>query len=321
MKKLKTALLTTVIFLSACSNPKDTTVKEKQTFTINMVSHGQASDPFWSTVKNGAEAAAKKLGVNLIYQAPTNFDMVTMAQMIDAVTATAPHGLIVSVPDIAALKKSIGNAIDKNIPVIAINSGQDIGKELDILTYIGQSEFEAGMKAAEGLLKYNINKAVCINHEVGNISLDHREAGFKYILNQNGIDVTTIPIDAADPSETKELVRSYLKTNPGTNAILTLGPLGALPILKLMKEINQDGRIKMATFDFTPEIINGILKEEVVFALDQQQYLQGYLPVVFLYLYLTNQNTPAFSELQTGPSFITKENAQQILELSKRGTR
>ena len=308
MKKLKTVLLTTVIFLSACSNPKDTTVKEKQIFTINMVSHGQASDPFWSTVKNGAEAAAKNLGVNLIYQAPTNFDMVTMAQMIDAVTATAPHGLI-------------GNAIDKNIPVIAINSGQDIGKELDILTYIGQSEFEAGMKAAEGLLKYNINKAVCINHEVGNISLDHREEGFKYILNQNGIDVTTIPIDAADPSETKELVRSYLNTNPGTNAILTLGPLGALPILKLMKEINQDGRIKMATFDFTPEIINGILKEEVVFALDQQQYLQGYLPVVFLYLYLTNQNTPAFPQLQTGPSFITKENAQQILELSKRGTR
>ena len=140
-------------------------------------------------------------------------------------------------------------------------------------------------------------------------------------MNKNGIDVTTIPIDAADPSETKELVRSYLKTNPGTNAILALGPLGALPILKLMKEINQDGRIKMATFDFTPEIINGILKEEVVFALDQQQYLQGYLPVVFLYLYLTNQNKPSFSELQTGPSFITKENAQQILELSKRGTR
>ena len=140
-------------------------------------------------------------------------------------------------------------------------------------------------------------------------------------MNQNGIDVTTIPIDAADPSETKELVRSYLNTNPGTNAILTLGPLGALPILKLMKEINQDGRIKMATFDFTPEIIKGILKQEVVFALDQQQYLQGYLPVVFLYLYLTNQNTPAFSELQTGPSFITKENAQQVLELSKRGTR
>ena len=120
MKALKIVLLIMFIFFFACSNPKDTTVKEKQTFTINMVSHGQASDPFWSTVKNGAEAAAKKLGVKLIYQAPTNFDMVTMAQMIDAVTATAPHGLIVSVPDIAALKKSIGNAIDKNIPVIAI---------------------------------------------------------------------------------------------------------------------------------------------------------------------------------------------------------
>ena len=321
MNVLKTILLTAIIFLFACSNPKDTILKEKQIFTINMVSHGQASDPFWSTVKNGAEAAAEDLGVNLIYQAPTSFDMVTMAQMIDAVTATVPHGLIVSVPDISALKKSIGNAIDKNIPVIAINSGQDISKELDILTFIGQSEYEAGMKAAEGLLKYNITKAVCINHEVGNISLDHREEGFTYILNKNGIDVTTIPIDASDPSETTELVRSYLITNPDTDAILTLGPLGALPMLKLMKEINQDGRIKMATFDFTPEIIEGILREEIVFALDQQQYLQGYLPVVFLYLYLTNQNTPAFSQLQTGPSFITKENAQKILELSKRGNR
>ncbi len=321
MKILKTLFLTICILVSSCSKSNDSNVNKDRTYTINMVSHGQASDPFWSTVKNGAEDAAEHLGVNLIYQAPTSFDMVTMAQMIDAVTATLPDGLIVSVPDIGALKNSIGNAIDKNIPVIAINSGQDIMKELDILTYVGQSEFEAGVKAGEGLLKYNIKKAVCINHEVGNISLDHRQQGFEYLLNQNGIDVTTIPIDATDPSETKELVRSYLNTYPDTDAILTLGPLGALPMLKLMREINQNGNIKMATFDFTPEIIDGILNEEVVFALDQQQYLQGYLPVIFLYLYLTNKNTPAFSELQTGPSFITKENANQILELSKRGTR
>ena len=322
IKKILTKNMTIVIvlcFLFSCSKNNKNIIDE--IITIKMVTHGQATDPFWSVVNNGAKDAARELGINLHYQSPQNFDMITMSQMIDAVVATKPDGLIISVPDISALKKSVISASKKNIPIIVINAGIDIMKEADILTYIGQSEYEAGLKAAEEMLKYNVSSVLCVNHEIGNISLDQREHGFRKILKENNIAVKTIPVDASDPSETQEMLRAYIGSNKKVDGILTLGPLGAVPILKLLKEIDTKKRIKLATFDFTPDIIDGIIDGHIVFALDQQQYLQGYLPVVLMNLYITNKNTPAYKKLETGPSIINIENAIDVLALSKKGSR
>ena len=313
-----------IIFLCvvvSCSKKNSQKNQFEKEITIKMVTHGQATDPFWSVVSNGAKDAAQELGISLHYHSPQNFDMITMSQMIDAVVATNPDGLIVSVPDITALKKSIVVASKKNIPIIVINAGSEIMEDVDILTYVGQSEYEAGIKAAEEMLKQNVKSVLCINHEIGNISLDQREQGFRKILTENHIPVKTVPIDASDPSETKEMVRSFISSNKKIDGILTLGPLGAIPIVRLLKEIDPEKNIKLATFDFTPEIIDGIMNGHIVFALDQQQYLQGYLPVVLMNLYITNKNTPAYKKLETGPSIINIENAQDVLSLSKKGSR
>jgi len=307
--------------LVSCSNSEKPINKSEKKITIKMVTHGQATDPFWSVVSNGAKDAAEDLGIAFHYQSPQNFDMVTMSQMIDAVVATEPDGLILSVPDIPALRKSIVSASKKNIPIIVINSGSEIMEEVDILTYVGQSEYEAGIKAGEEMLKTGVNNVLCINHEIGNISLDQREQGFREILIDNNVDVKTVPIDASDPSETREIVRAFLSSNKGVDGILALGPLGAIPIVSLLKDIDPQKKISMATFDFTPEIIDGILDGHIVFALDQQQYLQGYLPIVLMDLYITNKNTPAYKKLETGPSIINIENAQDVLALSKKGSR
>ena len=100
-----------------------------------------------------------------------------------------------------------------------------------------------------------------------------------------------------------------------------MGPLGAIPIEKLLKEIDVQKKIKLATFDFTPQIIDGIMNGHILFALDQQQYLQGYLPVILMNLYITNKNTPAYKKLETGPSIINIDNALEVLALSKKGSR
>ena len=307
------------IFFTCSENSNQNTSDKK--ITIKMITHGQATDPFWNVVRNGAKDAAQDLGISVQYQSPQNFDMVTMSRMIDAVIATNPDGLILSVPDIPALKKSIISASKNNIPIIVINAGSKIIEEVDILTYIGQSEYEAGMKAGQEMVKYNVKSVLCINHEVGNISLDQREQGFRRVLSENDITVKTIPIDASDPSETRETIRAYLSTNKTIDCILTLGPLGALPIMNLLKDTDKKNNIKLATFAFTPEIIDGIMNGHVLFALDAQQYLQGYLPVVLMNLYITNKNTPAYKKLETGPSIIDIKNAQDVLLLSKRGKR
>ena len=307
------------IFFTCSENSNQNTSDKK--ITIKMITHGQATDPFWNVVRNGAKDAAQDLGISVQYQSPQNFDMVTMSRMIDAVIATNPDGLILSVPDIPALKKSIISASKNNIPIIVINAGSKIIEEVDILTYIGQSEYKAGMKAGQEMVKHNVKSVLCINHEIGNISLDQREQGFRKILQENNVLVKTIPIDASDPSETRETIRAYLSTNKTIDGILTLGPLGALPIMNLLKDIDKKNNIKLATFAFTPEIIDGIMNGHVLFALDAQQYLQGYLPVVLMNLYITNKNTPAYKKLETGPSIIDIKNAQDVLLLSKRGKR
>src|SRR5918994_3787109 len=128
-----------------------------------VVSHGQASDPFWSVVQNGVNQAAEDMGVQVEYTAPDTFDMVEMSQLIDAAVATEPDGLVVSIPDPDALRESIQGEVDAGIPVVSMNSGVDVYEELGLLTHVGQTEFEAGVGAGERMAHEGITNALCIN--------------------------------------------------------------------------------------------------------------------------------------------------------------
>jgi simple sugar transport system substrate-binding protein len=141
---------------------------------IVVVVHGQASDPFWSVVKNGVDEAQKVTGSTVEYRAPATFDMVEMSQLIDAAVASQPDGLVVSVPDAAALGDSIKNAVASGIPVISMNSGSDVREELGVLVHVGQTEFEAGEGGGKKMKEAGVTKAICVNQEVGNVALDLR---------------------------------------------------------------------------------------------------------------------------------------------------
>ena len=142
------------------------------------VTHGQANDPFWSVVKNGVTAAAKDMNITVDYRAPETFDMVAMSQLIDAAVNQKPAGIIVSIPDASALGPAIKKAVAAGIPVISINSGSDVSKELGALLHVGQDEYSAGKAAGEKLKQLGGKKGICVNQEVGNVSLDLRCKGF-----------------------------------------------------------------------------------------------------------------------------------------------
>src|SRR5215210_6591006 len=144
-----------------------------------VVSHGQASDPFWSVVQNGVNQAAEDMGVQVKYTAPDTFDMVEMSQLIDAAVATEPDGLAISIPDPDALRDSIQGAVDAGIPVVSMNSGVDVYEDLGVLTHVGQTETIAGEEAGARMADDGVTNALCINQEVGNIALDQRCEGFE----------------------------------------------------------------------------------------------------------------------------------------------
>jgi simple sugar transport system substrate-binding protein len=295
--------------------------EEMRPFRFVAVVHGQASDPFWSVVKNGFDAAAKDMRVKVEYQAPGTFDMVEMSQLIDAAVASNPDGLIVSIPDADALGESIRAAVDAGIPVFSINSGSDVAKSLGVIAHVGQTEYEAGYGGGQRMAASGIKKAICVNQEVGNVALDLRCQGFADALAEHGIESSVIAVELADPTESQQRVMAALTSDPDVDGVLTLGPTGASPALKGLKDEGLLGKVKLATFDLSPEVLEAIRDGEMLFAIDQQQFTQGYLPIVYLVLYLENLNTPGSDVVLTGPGFVTQETAAKVIEYSARGTR
>ncbi len=299
----------------------DKSIHERRAVRLIFVTHGQASDPFWSIVQNGAQRAAEDVGAIVEYQAPESFDMVTMGQLIDAAVASNPDGLVVSIPDAVALRGPIRSALDAGIPVISINSGNDVAEQLGVLVHVGQTEYEAGYAGGERMAAAGIKNAFCVNAEVGNLALDLRCQGFSNAMASAGSKVEVLAVELADPTETKQRILAALTSNPDVDGLFTLGPTGALPALGALGEAGGRENVRLATFDLSPEILTAIENGEIMFAIDQQPYLQGYLPVVLLTLYLRNNNTLANDVLRTGPGFVTAENVAQLRELTRRGTR
>jgi simple sugar transport system substrate-binding protein len=283
---------------------------------IVVVVHGQASDPFWSVVKNGVDAAQKDYDVTVEYRAPDTFDMVQMAQLVDAAVASKPDGLVVSIPDAAALGDSIKNAIASGIPVVSMNSGSDVREELGVLVHVGQTELEAGMGGGKQMKEAGVTKAICVNQEVGNVALDLRCEGFAKGL---GGDVKVVAV-SMDPTEIQSAVKAHFAANPDTQGVLTLGPSAAEPTMQALEESDLLGKVKLATFDLSPGVLEAVRDGKMMFAIDQQQYLQGYLPIAFLTLYKKYGLMPA-GTVMTGPGFVTKDTAAQAIDLSAKGIR
>jgi len=318
---LLVALLAAPLAVGAGALAQDDAAAEARDLRFIVVTHGQATDPFWSVVQNGVTQAGEDMRVNVEYQAPDTFDMVQMAQLIDAAVATEPDGLVVSIPDPDALGDSIAAAVDAGIPVVSINSGSDIAEELGVLTHVGQTEYEAGVGAGQRMGEAGVTTAVCVNQEVGNVALDERCRGFTDGLSESGGTVEVLEVDLNNPSESQSRIEAALSGNAEIDGILTLGPTGALPALEAVRAADAAERVQLATFDLSPEVLEAIRDGEMLFAIDQQQYLQGYLPIVLLTLYAENLNTIANPVLQTGPGFVTQENAERVIELSEAGTR
>ena len=300
----------------------DGTATDRGGVRIVLVSHGQTSDPFWSVVANGAADAAREMGVRLEYQAPTGFDMVRMSQLIDAAVASRPSALAISVPDPGALAASVKAAVAAGIPAISVNSGDAAWQRLGFLAHIGQTEYESGVAAGERLAAAGSKRVLCVNHEVGNVSLDMRCRGLSDGLAKRGATMQVLGVSLADPEDAAQRIRSALARDAAVDGMLMLGPGGAAPALSALRESNRLGKLAVGTFDLTPEVLAAVRDGQLLFAIDQQPYLQGYLAIVLLTKYLETKAMPGGGQIiRTGPSFVTKENAAGVIGLAERGIR
>jgi len=322
MKNFTLLVLLAFVLAAGCTRvSSDGGDDTRETLRIVFVTHGQAADPFWNVVQNGARQAGFDVGARVEYQAPESFDMVAMSQLIDATVASSPDGLVVSMPDADALRESVGKAISSGIPVVSINSGYDVAKELGVMAHVGQTEYEAGYEGGKRLAEAGVTDIFCINMEVGNTALDLRCQGVSDALGEAGASSRVLAVESGDPTESQQRIQAGLSSNPEIDGIITLGPTAALPAIRALRAQDLFGTLTFATFDVTPEILDAINEGQILFAIDQQPYLQGYLPVTLIALNLRNENVVANDVIRTGPGFITAENVERLQELTLAGTR
>jgi simple sugar transport system substrate-binding protein len=249
-----------------------------------------------------------------------SLDPSEQAQLIETYIADGANGIIVSLSNPDAMKDAVMKATAAGIPVITINSGVDVYKELGALTHVGQTEFVAGQGAGEQFGAAGATKVLCVLHEEGNIGIEERCDGLTDTFTGEVVRFNVATTGVRDIAGTLASIQDKLIADPDIDGILALNPNIADAAMQAIEAVG--GSQKLATFDLSPDVLEAIEEGKMMFAIDQQQYLQGYLPVVFLYLYNSNANTVGGGlPVLTGPGIVDASNAAAVKDLAAAGTR
>jgi simple sugar transport system substrate-binding protein len=278
---------------------------------IVFVDHWPVSDPFFNVIRNSAELAAKQLDVSIEFRNPPGGDISAMGRLITQAAASKPAGIISTAADLSVVEGPLTDAADQGIPVVIVNSGTpEITKKIGALIYIGQSEYEAGKEAGEMAKKAGVKSFVCVNHFYAQPVSHLRCQGFAAGL---GVKVGDQEIDSGtDPNTITTRTAAFLRAHPDTQAILTLGPTSADPVITWLKDQGTAGKYFFATFDLDQDIVGAIKDGMIKEAVDQQPFIQGYDGVEVLVNYVRYGVIQA-NDIWSGPNLITKTNLGPVV--------
>jgi simple sugar transport system substrate-binding protein len=316
------AIAASALVLTGCSSSKSGTsstaaADDNAKYNICMVTHGDGGG-FWSVAKAGAERAAKDLGVTFKYE-ETNNDAEKQAQLIQADTTSGCQAIAASAPNPDAIKDAMLAAKTAGIPTVTMNSGSKSFKDLGAFTHIGQDEFVAGQGAGEKFKAAGVKHVLCVIQEANNIGLQQRCDGAKDTFG----NVTNLQLSAglADLATSQAEIKAKLQADPSIDALFLLNAdIAAGPAMAATAELGKT--LMLGTVDLSGPAVQAIADGKIAFAIDQQQYAQGYLSVVLLYLDLMNGNEVGGGlPVNTGPGFVTKDNAARVQALAAAGTR
>ncbi len=281
-----------------------------------MITHEVPGDSFWDLVRKGAETAAKKDNIELRYS--NDPEAPNQANLVQSAIDSGVKGIAVTLAKPDAMAPAVKAAEAKGIPVVAFNSGFDNWKSMGVQEYFGQDEkLAGGVAAGERLTADGAKKALCVIQEQGQVSLEARCAGvtqgFKgqtELLNVNSKDMPSV----------ESTITAKLQQDPSIDTVVALG--APIALTAVVSKNNANSKANIVTFDTNAALVDAIKKGDVQWAVDQQPYLQGYLAIDSLWLFLNNKNLIGGGQATlTGPSFIDKSNIDAVAELAKGGTR
>jgi simple sugar transport system substrate-binding protein len=299
------------------TEPGDTVdVSQGEDLNFHVITHGD-DGVFWSVVQTAVEQAAADYGVEVSYFGSTN-DAEAQSQAIEAAIAEGSDGIAISLADPEGVSAAAQAVVEAGIPLYTLNSGLNNWKDLGAVTHVGQDEIVAGQGAGERFNELGVTTILCGRQEQTNIALEERCDGLAETFEGEVIS-EFVGLDA-DPTDQENQISALLTANPEVDAFMGTGP--NLPLRAIAAAESAGRELQIAGFDISPDLITAINDGTVAFTVDQQQYLQGYLPVVLMYLQATNLNTAGGGlPILTGPGFVDADNVEGVAALVEAGTR
>ena len=299
------------------TTPGDTVdVVQGEDLVFHVITHGD-DGVFWSVVQTAVEQAGADLGVDARYFGSNN-DAEAQSQAIEAAIAEGSDGIAISLADPEGVSAAAAAVVEAGIPLYTLNSGLNNWEELGAVTHVGQDEIVAGQGAGENFNELGVTKILCARQEQTNIALEERCNGLAETFSGEVVS-EFVGLDA-DPTEQENQIAALLQADPDIDAFMGTGP--NLPLRAIAAAETAGRELQIAGFDISPDLITAINDGSVAFTVDQQQFLQGYLPIVLLYLQATNLNTAGGGlPILTGPGFVDSENVEGVSALVDAGTR
>ncbi|WP_241257302.1 sugar ABC transporter substrate-binding protein [Rhodococcus sp. KRD162] len=284
--------------------------------TVAMITHEVPGDTFWDLVRKGAEAAAAKDNIELRYSADP--EAPNQANLVQSAIDSKVDGIAVTLAKPDAMAPSVEAATAAGIPVVAFNSGYDSWKGMGVQQYFGQDETIAGRAAGERLTEDGARKTLCIIQEQGAVALEARCAGVTQGFTGGTTEI--LNVNSRDMPSVEATITAKLQQDPSIDHIIALAAPIALTAVQSTNNAGSDATV--VTFDTNAALVDAIESGDVAWAIDQQPYLQGYLAIDSLWLYLNNGNTiGGGTPVLTGPAFIDSSNIDAVAEYARNGTR
>ncbi|WP_328778158.1 sugar ABC transporter substrate-binding protein [Streptomyces canus] len=284
--------------------------------TIAMVTHAPSGDTFWDTIRKGAEAAAAKDNVKLIYSNDETAG--DQANLVQNAIDQKVDGIAVTLAKPDALKAVVAKAEKAGIPVVGLNAGLGVWKQQGLLSFFGQDESVSGEALGSKLNGTGAKHTLCVIQAQGDVNLQERCDGVKKTFSGK---TDILFVNGTDMPSVKSTITAKLKQDSSIDEVVTLGAPIALTATQSVSE--SGSKAKVATFDLNKALVSAIEGGTIQFAVDQQPFLQGYLAVDSLWLYKTNGNFSGGGQqpVLTGPAFVDKSNVDAVAQFAAKGTR